>query len=854
MVVADQRKFDRKCHDRSRLLVPAPELAYGISIIAMAAALTAAPVSIESLGASQAEAQQVPSVTSPFDQIAAEDPDARMLLEADELIYDLDNDIVAASGTVDIYYRGYTIEAERVDYNQKTGQVFARGGVKVVQPDGNVIYAETVELTDQFREGFVQELTLVTTDETRFAAQSAERFDDNVTVFNAGVYTACKPCEENPEKPPFWQIKAKRIIHNQEEKTVYYEDATFELFGMPIAYLPFLSHPDPTVKQQSGFLRPAFVYDKDLGYGVEIPYYFALAPDYDLTVSATTYSLQGPLGEFQWRQRLASGSYMIRGAGIYQLNPQEFEPTSDNNREERGAIQTEGLFEINEFWKWGWTGTLQSDDIFLRTYDLTSATEVRDTLFLNGQSARNWFDGKILHYQVLKESGDNQNSLQAFLHPIVDYNYIFDDPVMGGRLSYDSNFMSRTRDDAEFLPLFPFARANDPDFGCPYRSLNDIDSFIDRTPGSRERIFSRVSPDTCELIGAPGTTTRFINEVNWDRTLTDGIGQQFTPFAGLRGDLYAIDVEDTYVEAGYSTTPIIDQFIPEGNNNVVRGMATAGLEYRYPILVSDSWGYQIVEPMAQIIARPDATGNDEVTNDDALSLVFDDTNLFQVDKFSGYDLLEGGTRANVGLRYNLKTNTGLGVAGVFGQSYQLAGENPFPIGSGLETDRSDYVGALYFNPLPSVQIANRMRLDEDDFALQRYDLELNGRYGIASSSIIYSNIAADPQQGIDEDRQEIQGRARLRLNENWSVWGAGRYEISGVSRSTIDNPQSPQWISNSFGFGYHNECISLSVDYRRTYARDEDTIPDERITFRFSLRTLVDGQYRHDVNPGDDDE
>ena len=190
-----------------------------------------------------------------------------MLLEADELIYDFDNDLVSAVGEVDIYYRGYAIEADRVEYDQKTSQVFARGNVKITQPDGNVIYAENVELADDFRDGFVEELTLVTTDETRFAAASAERFDDNVTVFNSGVYTACKPCEEHPERAPIWQIKGKRIIHNQEEQTVYYEDASFEFFGMPIAYVPFFSHPDPTVKRQSGFLRPSFIYDKDLGFG-----------------------------------------------------------------------------------------------------------------------------------------------------------------------------------------------------------------------------------------------------------------------------------------------------------------------------------------------------------------------------------------------------------------------------------------------------------------------------------------------------------------------------------------------------------------------------------------------------------
>ncbi|MEJ8573366.1 LPS-assembly protein LptD [Microbaculum marinum] len=798
---------------------------------------------------------QMPT-SSAFDQIVSDDPDARMVLEADELIYDFDRNVVSAEGAVDIYYKGYTIESDRVEYDQNTGKVFARGHVKITQPDGNVIYAETTELTDDFRDGFVQELTLVTTDETRFAAASAERFDDNVTVFNSGVYTACEPCEEQPEKPPVWQIKAKRIIHNQEEQTVYYEDASFEFFGMPIAYLPFFSHPDPTVKQQSGFLRPSFVYDADLGYAADIPYYFALAPDYDLTVSVTTYTLQGPLGSFEWRQRFERGGYYVRGAGIYQLDPGQFPITSDNHQDFRGAVQSAGEFQINDFWKWGWTGTLQSDDIFLRTYDLTDANEVRDQLYLTGQSARNWFDARTIHYQVFKESRTNNDGVQPFVHPVVDYNYIFGESILGGRLSFDANVLSLTRDDPEFLPLYPFASKKIPNpdkpgknmlnpLFCPFRAANVL------AKGPNSNTLDLLSPQACDLIGTPGTSNRLISEIRWDRTITDSIGQVFTPFASVRGDLYSISVDDPLFDDGLSSKPIIDQFLPGDTNNIVRGMAALGVEYRYPILISDDWGYQIIEPIAQVVARPDAQDNYEIPNNDALSLVFDDTNLFDLDKFSGYDLMEGGTRANVGVRYSMQTTSGIQVGGLFGQSYQLAGNNPFPLGSGLETDRSDYVAALYFSPISSLQIVNRIRLDEDDFDPRRYDFEVSGGYGPVRTAVIYSNIAADPQQGIDENREEIQGQAKLRLDENWSVWGGGRYELSGVSKNTFAQAESPQWISNSFGFGYENECISIGIAYERQYQRDQDTLPDERIMFKFSLRTLTEGTFRQSISEGD---
>ena len=113
-------------------------------------------------------------------------------------------------------------------------------------------------------------------------------------IFRKGVYTACEPCRDNPGKPPLWQIKAARIIHDQAEQTVYYEDARFEFFGVPIAYLPVFFHPDPTVKRKTGFLTPSFMGSRAIGYGVTTPFFWNLAPNYDVTFSPTISHPPGP--------------------------------------------------------------------------------------------------------------------------------------------------------------------------------------------------------------------------------------------------------------------------------------------------------------------------------------------------------------------------------------------------------------------------------------------------------------------------------------------------------------------------------------------------------------------------------
>lgn len=762
-----------------------------------------------------------------FETAVADDPDAQMVLESNELIYDFDRNVVTAQGDVEIYYQGYTLESDRVIYDQNTRRVFARGNVRIVEPDGTVIYADTVELTDDFAEGFVEQLTVITTEDTRFAAISAERVDDNLTIFTQGVYTACEVCEDQPDRAPVWQIKSARIIHDQQEQVVYHENASFELLGMPIAYVPFLRHPDPTVRRQSGFLAPQPGYDQHLGGSLKVPYFFALAPNYDLTVAATGFTRQGGMGEFEWRHRLKRGSYMIEGAAIRQLDPEAFIDLP-GERDFRGFIRAAGQFHINEFWHWGFDGRLSTDTTFQRDYRFTSDTEYRDEVFLIGQSARNWFDARIANYESLVREVDGPRL--PFVHPVIDHNYIFDQPVLGGRLSLDSNVISLTRDQAEFANVTP-RMSGELNCSTDWNSREIISETL------RQRIL-----DDCELIGAPGNYNRVVSQATWEASFTDNLGQVFTPFAWVRGDIYALDIKETFLDQT-GGLPMIGEFVETGSHTAAHAMPAVGMEYRWPFLLSASWGQQVIEPIAQVIVRPDAPDLGEIPNEDAQSLIFDDTTLFARDKFSGYDLIEGGTRANVGVRYNLQANNGMSAGAMFGQSYQLAGENPFPLGSGLETSRSDYVASVRFEPVSNLQLATRVRLDEADMSLRRQDIVAQGSYGSLTARATYSEIGADPDFGIDFHRREIQGTASIKLDENWRVFGGGRIELEGPEEGS-------QWISNRVGIGYSDECIVVSLAYERRYVRTGDLEPDERVVFRFNLRTVAEGEIGATVGSG----
>ncbi len=243
-----------------------------------------------------------------------------MLLQADELVADKENDRIIAKGNVEVYYKNYALLADELTYDQRANTLNAVGNVRIKEPDGALINADRITLTDDFRDGFIRSFSAVTKDEARIAAASAYRKDGNTTVFERGVFTPCKQCADNPDAPPIWRIKANKITHKKDEGNIYFEDGTLEMFGLPVIWIPYFYYPDPTVKRRSGFLTPEFGHSQDLGFTAGIPYYYSFSPSSDLTVTPIVTTEAGFLLKADWRQRLATGSYRVDAAGVFDDN------------------------------------------------------------------------------------------------------------------------------------------------------------------------------------------------------------------------------------------------------------------------------------------------------------------------------------------------------------------------------------------------------------------------------------------------------------------------------------------------------------------------------------------------------
>jgi len=721
-------------------------------------------------------AAQESLIEQSFGETDSQEP---LLLQADNLIYDRQNDQVVAEGNVEVYYNNYSLVADELIYDQKAGTLQALGNVRIKEPDGAVVKADRIDLTDDFKDGFVRSLRIVTKEEERIAARRAYREEGETTVFEKGAYTPCKVCKDPSGDGPLWQIRARKIIHDKSEGNIYYEDATLEFLGLPIVYIPYFYHPDPTVTRRSGFLAPSFRFSDDLGFAYEQPYYFALAPNKDLTLAPVVTTDAGALIKADWRHRLETGQYRVLLAGVYNEDPPEDAPTDSSFR---GTIETQGNFRLGSFWNWGWDITAETDDTFRRFYKIDEKTETERTseVYLIGQSDRNYFSARAYNFVNLTDQedplGEDLTDRDTLVHPVIDYNYIADDPVLGGELAWNTNVVSLSRDEG---------------------------------PESH----------------------RVVTEMNWRRTLTDSLGQRLTPFAQARADLYKFTSYEEPTEAGPPNRFSGDTF--------TRQLVTGGADYRLPLVNHAAWGSQVVEPVAQVIFRADNEDGVQPPNEDAQSLVFDDTLLFDIDKFSGYDKLETGTRANYGMQYTLQSHYGFSMRAVAGQSYQIAGANPFDEGSGLEEDRSDYVAGMYFDVPGTFRLVAQARFDESSFDIRRVDLSGSGEYGPVRGAVNY--VKADPQPGLGvfEGREEILASAALQVTDLWSVYGNIRYNFE-IDEAT----------KQSIGIKYACECFMMSVKYTRSEIEDQEIQPEETILVGFEFKNLGGADVKTDMIEG----
>lgn len=715
---------------------------------------------------STAMAQDVPA---PAKDPASED---KIGFAAATVEYDSNSDIVTAKGDVFVDRDGYTLRADMVVWNRKSGEVTAEGNIRSVGPEGDVAYGDKISVNDSLKDGIVDNLLVVLADESRLAAHRGSR-KDGIYKLDYAAYTACKV--EGPDgcpKNPSWEVKAVKVIYDPATKRVKYEGARIELFGLPIVPLPFLSHP-VDAKAGSGFLVPSVGFSRNNGLEVEQSYFWRISQNRDLTGAITAFSDAAPLGQVKFRSLEKTGAFQIAAYGTYsnRIDTSGAVVPAGNNVF-RGYIEGSGKFQLNPNWSISASGRRASDRTFLRRYDISRDDRLRSTFAAERIDSDSYFSLSGWAVQTLR-TGDRQG-LAPIALPEIDYRRRINDPLFGGKFNIQANSLA-----------------------------------IGRTAGQ--------------------DTQRAFGSVKWDLRKLTGLGQEVTFTALARGDVYHSD-------ENASTATVIYR----GQSGwQARAIFAGAADIKWPFVGKALGGSQIFTPRVQLVAAP-SVKNLKIPNEDSRAVELEDSNLFALNRFPGYDRFEDDYRITYGFDWALRKTSFTADVNI-GQSYRLSNRaSIFPDGTGLSDKASDFVGRSEFRFKDIIKLTHRFRLDKDNLAIRRNEVDatIGSRGTYVQAGYLKLNRNIGPTVEDLSDREEIRLAGRVRVARYWSVFGSTIIDLTDTTEDSTTLADGFDPIRHRLGVAYDDDCLSLSLTWRRDYQPTGDARRGNSFLFRLAFRNL----------------
>ena len=335
--------------------------------------------------------------------------------------------------------------------------------------------------------------------------------------------------------------------------------------------------------------------------------------------------------------------------------------------------------------------------------------------------------------------------------------------------------------------------------------------------------------NTLALLRTDGQDTqRAFAGAKWDmRRLTD-LGQVVTLTALVRGDVYhTSDTLSTLTE------------VYRGNEGwTARGVATAAIDVEWPFVGEAFGGTQVLTPRIQLVASPELE-NLAVPNEDARAIDLEDSNLFALNRFPGYDRVEDGVRITWGVDWEL-TRPGWRVKTNIGQSYRLDTEREiFPDGTGLSERVSDFVGRTEVQFKDFVKFTHRFRLDKDNLAVRRNEIDATLGSRNTYVEVGYLRLNRDITTVEDlQDREEFRAAARVAFANNWSVFGSGVFNLTSAEEDPTFSPDGFEPIRTRLGVAYSDDCIEFGLTWRRDFITAGDAERGNTFQLFFALRNL----------------
>ncbi len=711
---------------------------------------------------------QPQDVAPPGQPVSAQD----IIFSADTIEFDQDADTVVAKGNVRVSRNGDRLAADEVRWNRATGRVTANGNVVIASGSGERAYSDEVEVSENLRDGVVENLLLVTADGSRLAAEQGRR-EGNVYVLEHAAYTPCRVEDEHGcPKEPTWQIQAERVVYDSARKRVRYTGARVRLFGLPIIPLPGLRHAVGD-EGASGLLVPDVGYDRRNGFQATIPYYFRLAENRDLTLTPHLYSAVLPMLQADYRALLSRGAYQITAYGTVSRVTSIADPsvvTSESRL--RGYIAASGKFQFDP--QWSLTGSLRyvTDRTFLNRYDISREDRLRSTIELARRDEDSYLSIAGWDFQSLR-AGDPAGQLPIAL-PAIDYRRRITDPLLGGIVQLQANSLA-----------------------------------ILRTEGQ--------------------DTQRAFVGATWTRSRLTGLGQELSITGVVRGDLYH--------SAQNNLSPTI---IYRGDPGwQARGTAALALDMRWPFIGEALGGTQQVVPRVQLVLSP-RMANLRIPNEDSRAIDLEDSNLFAINRFPGYDRVEDSSRITFGLDYRLDLPD-FALDATIGQSYRIDRRSTIlPDGTGLSDRLSDFVGRVQVRYKDFLTVTHRFRLDKDNLAVRRNEIDATIGDRRTYAEIGYLRLNRNVTAGVEDlrDIEEIRLGGRIGFARYWSVFGSTNIDLTGKGDDPTSTLSGYEPVRHRLGLAYEDDCVQLGFTWRRDYQTSGDARRGNSFQLRLVFKNL----------------
>ena len=364
--------------------------------------------------------------------------DQPVTFTADQVEYDRENALVIARGHVEAWQNDHVLRADEIVFNRNTGTAAAKGSVVLLEPDGEVLFADYAELTQNMQFAVLKDMRALLAQNGKLAANGARRSAGVLNELSKVVYSACNLCKQHPEEAPLWQIHAQSAVQDLEHKRIDYENAVLQMYGIPVAYFPFLSMPDPSVKRSSGLLMPSLGTSSHLGAFYAQPYYWAIDDQSDATFTPIFTTRTWPQLQGEYRRRFNNGYLNLKGITGY------------FDKSMQGDVSAQGAFSLNDTWRWGFNINRASSANYVLDFHPGNAYQTESTILTSqifaegfGEGAYSRLDTRF--YQSL--SSTVAAARQPIVLPRYQYSYFGRPDAWGGRLSVDTDAFNVMRSD-----------------------------------------------------------------------------------------------------------------------------------------------------------------------------------------------------------------------------------------------------------------------------------------------------------------------------------------------------------------------------------------------------------------------